>query len=435
MFLTQRRDTTVQSFQDSQLGAVGAILPHICQTPLRDCLKLRFVEEASTWTVHKTLSPFNRRVTAIEWHPVYHNVVAFASHGGDIQLWCYEDPSRDLIVRGLGYGYGCITSMKFHPENPRFIYATSVAGRFYLQDFEGRQSSVYLDTQDIAYWWCCTDICRTYNVLFVGDNTGNAAILDSAGETVCKYRKLHKGKIKYSEFCPTRSWLLATASVDHTVALWDIRMLRSRSGTVTDRPVPISTQMHGAPVNSASFDPQYGSRLLTTAQNSELRVYDASNNWEEPTTTMTHPHRHYQHMTDIVATWHPIHEGLCVVGRYPGKEDSDQNRCVDLIDVVCGERVGSLHCPTLKGIVVLNKFDQFGSRLASGMGYHCLLWQPQEEVLRKVRSEWKGHSSHLRTGTSCARLQRKSKKRRKTSSDHDTAKKKLKRMSVVKKKL
>lgn len=99
----------VHSLYDSQLGGVGPVLTHVRQASLKNCLKQRFVEDAATWSVHKTLSPFVRRVTAIEWHPVRHNVVAFASHAGDIQLWNYENPPpSDLTVRGMGYGYGCI---------------------------------------------------------------------------------------------------------------------------------------------------------------------------------------------------------------------------------------------------------------------------------------------------------------------------------------
>ena len=429
------RESIVHSFYYSQLGAVGAFLPHVCQAPLRNCLKQRFLEDALTWSVHKTLSPFSRRVTVIEWHPVYHNVVAFASHGGDIQLWNYEDSSRNLNIRGLGYGHGCITAMKFHPENPRYLYTTSVDGRFCLQDFEGRQSSVFLDTQDIAYWWCSTDFCRTYNSIFVGGNTGRAVILDSTGEVVCKYTRLHRGKIKYSEFCPARNWLLATASVDHTVALWDVRMLRSQSGTLTSQPKPISTLVHGAPINSSIFDPHFGSRLLTTAQNSELRVYDACTNWEVPTAVIAHPHRHFQHMTDIVATWHPLHEGLCVVGRYPGKEDTDQSRCIDLIDVVHGERVGSLHNPNMQGVIVLNKFSKCGGRLASGMGYHCLLWQPEQEVLRQVRAEGKNRGKPLWDSRVLGHGRRQRRRRRvggDGDDEDDQVKKKLKQMNISK---
>ena len=410
----------VEAVYSSQLGAVGSFLPHVRQAPLRDHLKQRFVEDAATWTVHRSLSPFKRRVTAIEWHPVYHNVVAFASHGGDVQLWSYEDQSRSRKLEGLGFGYGCITAMKFHPEEPRYVYTTSVDGRFCLQDMEGRQSSVFLDTQNISHWWCCVDFSRRYNVVFVGDNTGQAVLMDSTGETViCSYKKFHKAKIKHAEFCHAGRWLLATASVDHTVALWDIRMLRSQSGLCLSRPQPISSLMHEAPVNAATFDPQFGSRLLTTAQNSELRTYDSGRAWAAPTVIIPHPHRHFQHMTDIAATWHPIHRDLCVVGRYPGKDDSNQNRCVDLVDVERGACVGRLECRALKGIVVLNRFDRFGSRLASGMGYHCLLWQPQREVLRQARAEFKGRGvSAVSMGTDGDREERKGKgKKRRRSGD------------------
>ena len=418
MFPRGRR-ATVEAVSDSQLGAVGPILPHVRQAPLRHCLKQRFVADASTWIVHKTASPFNRRVTAVEWHPVYHNVVAFASHGGDIRVWNFENPTRDLSIRGLGYGHGCVTSMKFHPENPRFLYTTSVDGRFCLQDVEGRQSNVFLDTGDIAHWWCSADFSREHNAIFVGDNTGQGVILDSRGEVFCNYKRLHRGKIKFAEFCHAGGkWLLATASVDHTVALWDIRMLRDQPGLAIKGPTPVSVLAHTAPINSATFDPQHGSRLLTTAQNSELRVYDASTNWGAPTTVISHPHRHFQHMTDIVASWHPMYDGLCVVGRYPGKDDSDQSRCVDLVDVDCGKVVGSLYSPTLKGIIVLNKFSRCGGRLASGMGYHCLLWQPEREVLRQVRAKCRGSRDVVGTGLSGERPPKKRRKR-----DDETRKK------------
>ena len=429
----------VHTWHSSQLGAVGPYLAHSGQAPLRNCLKQRFVEEAPRWNVHKTMSPFNRRVMAIEWHPVYHNAVAFGSHGGSVYLWSFEDSERDRFIQGLGYGAGCITAMKFHPENPNLLYTAALDGRFCLQDFEGRKSSVFLDTQDLAFWWCSADFSRAYNTIFVGDNTGKAVILDSAGQVVCKYQRLHKGKIKYAEFCPGRHWLFATASADHTVALWDIRMLREQSGDILHRPEPLSVLEHGAPINSAVFDPHYGSRLLTTAQNSELRVYDACNNWEVPTIICTHPHRHYQHMTDIMANWHPVHNDLCVVGRYPAKVAVDQSRCVDLIDTSCGECVGYLYSPSLKGVIVLNKFNKFGTFLASGMGYHCLIWQPLQEVLDRVRGRVRAErisnglasSSSLPGSTSQRRPRGSKRKRERGESDEEVTKKKIRKLNAA----
>ena len=424
----------VHALFEARLAGVGPCLAHVRQAPLRDSLKRRFVEdEVPTWGVRGTLSPFTRRVMAIEWHPLLHDVVAFASHGGDIQLWSFQDSSRDLFLRGLGYGYGCITAMKFHPERPRFVYTTSVDGRFVLQDLEGRQSSVYLDTQDISYWWCSLDLCRQHDVVFVGGNTGRAVLLDSAGEVVCRYRRLHRGKIKYAEFCSSGGgWLLATASVDHTVALWDIRMLRERPGNFTDTPEPLSTLKHSAPINSAIFDPHTGSQLLTTTQNSQLHVYDAATNWGDPSIIVSHPHRHFQHMTDIVATWHPIHRDLCIVGRYPEKDASDQTRSVDLIDIGNGERIRELSSPSLKGIIVLNKFSRCGRWLASGMGYHCLLWgaeldSHERESLRRQR----GQGGRPRDGENRRRGGTARKRKRDSNDDSEVAKKSKKKMTVV----
>ena len=424
------RQSIVQSFYDAQLASVGPCLAHVRQAPLRNCLKQKFLEEAAAWSVNKTFSPFTRRVTALEWHPVYHNVVAFASHGGDIQLWNFDDSSRNVFVRGLGYGYGCITSMKFNPENPRYVYTTSVDGRFLQQDLEGRQSSVFLDTQNISHWWCSLDISRQHNVMVVGGNTGQAVLLDSRGEVVRKYKKLHRGKVKYAEFCPSGRWLLATASVDHTVALWDIRMLRSGSGgsADTDRPAPLHTLRHSAPVNSATFDPHTGTRLLTTAQNSVLQVHDAGCNWEQPTTVFPHPHRHFQHMTDIVATWHPLHQDLCVVGRYPEKDDRDKTRTVDLIELEGGSArlAAQLSCPTLKGIVVLNKFSRCGGWLASGMGYHCILWKLEQRQWESLKE----HRNHRKTVDPAKRGIVK-RRRPGGHKDDDRVAKKLKKMAVA----
>ena len=270
-------------------------------------------------------------------------------------LWHYDRPHvSDPVINGVGMGYGCITEMRFHPNNSSLLYTTSVDGRFCLQDFEGRQSEVYLDTMDIGYWWCSFDFSREYDVILVGDNHGSATLLDSSGQLIGKYKRLHKGKIKHVEFCPARPWLVATASVDRTVALWDVRVLKDKAvkeQSLTKSPEPVTVLEHGGPVASCYFDPIHGSRLLTTAHNEEIRVYDSHNSWEHPTVVAYHPHRHFQHMTDIKATWHPLYADLCVIGRYPRKDEEDKTRSVDLIDLVLGTRVGQFYSPHLSNII------------------------------------------------------------------------------------
>lgn len=343
----------------SILQALGAtnVYPHSFQLArarsyVENSARERFLSTSQHWKVYRTASPFTRRVTCVKWHPRYPDVVAFGAHSGDILLWNFDRPNvSDPVIKGVGMGYGCITEMKFHPDDARLMYTSAVDGRFCLQDFEGRQSQVYLDTMDIGYWWCSFDLSNEHNIIVIGDNHGSAVLLDSNGQSIGKYKCLHKEKIKHLEFCPVRPWMVATASVDRTVALWDIRMLKEgtlKGSSFIKSPKPITVMKHGGPVASCYF---HGSRLLTTAHNEEIRVYDSHNMWEEPTIIVDHPHRHFQHMTDIRATWHPLYSDLCVIGRYPRKEDEDKTRSVDLIDLVSGQRVGYFYSPHLSNII------------------------------------------------------------------------------------
>ena len=359
----------------SRVAGSSSTVPFPSRRTVLDYLRTDFIEAVHSWGVQKTASPFNRRVTCIEWHPAYHNLLAVSSHGGDIYLWNVEDKSKDVFFQGMGYGYGAVTQIKFHPDAPTMVYTTSVDGRFCLQDLEGKRSEVYADTMTIERWWTSLALsAHSRGIIFVGGSAGDALVLDAEGTVQRSYKRLHKEKIHHAEFCPTCEWLLVTSSNDRTVALWDVRTMGGGGST---RPHPLATMAHDAPINSAHFDPLYGSRILTTAQNSELRVYDSFNGWEAPTVVVRHPHRHFQHITHIKASWHPLYEDLCVVGRYPEAGDADKTRCVDLIDLRDGGVVGSFYDPSVKGIIPVNAFNNQGTRLASGTGYTALLWQPR----------------------------------------------------------
>lgn len=345
---------------------------------IRNSLGHRLKNSLSRWEVVHINSSFTRRITTLRWHPWHPQKVAFGTHSGDIVLWEYTKPPGECPkIEGLGYGDGCITEMRFHPHNLDLMYATSVDGKFHLKDFTGRHSEVLLDTKTLDYWWCSVDYSVEHGVLLVGDNRGEAVLMDFAShKTLRRYGKLHKSKIKHIEFCPARSWMLVTTSVDRTMKLWDIRMLRNESG----KPEPLSTLVQNGLISTAYFDPIHGVRLLTTSQNGEIRVYDSHNLWKEPSCIVTHPHRSFQHMTDIRATWHPLYEDMCVIGRWPKKDDPSQLRTVDLIDLKSKEVCGQLHCPHLSGIIQLNEFSRSGDCLASGMGYTGLIWKLPEKI-------------------------------------------------------
>lgn len=144
--------------------------------------------------------------------------------------------------------------------------------------------------------------------------------------------KLHKSKVSHAEFNARCDWLLATASIDHTVKLWDLRNIKDKSSFLHElphekavnsgetpgrsmrspRPPTVVRQaetvvcavqrqsVHGRVSCSltAYFNPVDCSKLLTTDQYDQIRVYSSSD-WSKPQHIIRHPHRQFQHLTPI----------------------------------------------------------------------------------------------------------------------------------------
>ena len=73
---------------------------------------------------------------------------------------------------------------------------------------------------------------------------------------------------------PREPWLFVTTSTDNSVKVWDVRNLTDAQDTNTLRKERcLQTLEHDKPVNSAYFSHVDGTRLLTTDQHSQLRVY------------------------------------------------------------------------------------------------------------------------------------------------------------------
>lgn len=68
---------------------------------LRQCLQLPFLRSLTSYRLFRTASPFDRRVTCLEWHPTHPSTVAVGSKGGDIILWDYEVLTKTCFIKGL----------------------------------------------------------------------------------------------------------------------------------------------------------------------------------------------------------------------------------------------------------------------------------------------------------------------------------------------
>ncbi|KAJ0069843.1 hypothetical protein NL108_015069, partial [Boleophthalmus pectinirostris] len=260
------------------------------------CLQEPFSRSLSSFHFHGADSPFDRRITSLEWHPTLPSTLALGSKGGDIYLWNFEDTSRKSFVRGGGAG-DSIGGLKFCPSDSSRVFAASGDGTVSVRSLDGVNSSVLFGTQrcghdehNVCVWFCCLDLSPSRQMLATGDNTGNLFLLSLDGKKIFG-EKLHKAKVTHAEFNPLCDWLLVTSSVDHTVKLWDLRNIKNKTSFLHDLP-------HEKAVNAAYFNPSDCSKLLTTDQYDQLRVY-CSSDWSKPRHVIQHPHRQFQHLTPI----------------------------------------------------------------------------------------------------------------------------------------
>ncbi|XP_077566845.1 DNA damage-binding protein 2-like isoform X1 [Stigmatopora nigra] len=385
-------------------------------TQMRQCLQEPFVRSLNLYKHRASNAPFDRRITCLEWHPTHPTTLAVASKGGDIELWDYTLCGQKTFIQGMGAG-AFIGGIKFSPTDPTSVFVASGEGTLTLQSFEGHTASILSQTEDcghyhhnVCFWYCCVDVSTSRQMLVTGDNVGMLLLAGLDGQKIFN-SKLHKAKVTHAEFNPRCDWLLATASVDHTVKLWDLRNMKDKNSFLHDLP-------HEKAVNAAYFHPADCSKLLTTDQYDQIRVYSSSD-WSKPQNIIRHPHRQFQHITSIKATWHPFHD-LIIVGRYPDdKFQYGDERTIDIYDSNTAELKAQVHNSTIEGIKSINKFNPKGDVIASGMGYTVVIWDQDNSMLDEE------HMPQAETFSSTIGPVQRPSRRRRTDADQSKLKKKL----------
>lgn len=187
----------------------------------------------------------------------------------------------------------------------------------------------------------------------------------------------------------------STLEKNEGVRIWDIRCLKEslKHSDFT----PLKSLPHACGLNCAKFSPLDGSRLLTSDQKDEIRIYQGPL-WEDYL-TINHHHKQFQHITPIKvcvgvvfamnrvliqshflycacfqAGWHPVNDYI-VIGRYPPKashESQKQVRAIEFFDSYSGKLVDQIY-PPLDEICSLNEFNPTGEYLATGMSNNFII--------------------------------------------------------------
>jgi len=345
------------------------------------------MENVASLGVSKMATPFDRRTTALAWHPTHPFLAAAGSKGGDIILWdtSKRTPHFPTMIKGRGPG-GSIQSLKFDTHHPDRVFTASIDGRVSRLDLaQPSHSRTYLATNDWERWYTGLDVSFTGRTMVAGNNKGMVTLLSLEGERIWEL-KLHKAKCNFVQFSERQPWLVVTTSIASagrggSVKVWDIRNISGPNSCLAELE-------HERAVNSAYFSPVSGDKLVTTDQHSQLRVYQA------PTFTLSrtiqHPHRQFQHLTPIKACWHPLAD-IVLAGRYPDPKlpgyTEGELRSIDFYQPESGALLHQLHQPGLDLIISLSQFSPTGDRLLSGMGSSLLVWQPRQQQEGEERQE------------------------------------------------
>ncbi|XP_014249313.1 DNA damage-binding protein 2-like [Cimex lectularius] len=338
---------------------------------------------------------FHVRVTALCWHPGKPNILAIGSKWGELAFRKWVNFFGDMVelssFEGTGPG-GSITNICFDPFKDNGVFLTSVNGTARWWDYESGKGVNLMTTGTHEKWYCSISASEKTGLIVVGDVNGILTVLNKDMKQVDSY-KIHKRKLINAEFSNARNWLLVTSSLDHTVKVWDIRNMKKPTVSNKCTENYLQVLQHNKAVNSAYFSKTDGNRLLTTDQHNELRVYRGPNFDLE--TIIYHPHRQFQHLTGIRATWHPLAD-LIVIGRYPDPHwpnyENEVLKSIDIIDPSSGKIKVQMVSNSLKGISSLNEMNPTGDLMASGMGMHLLYWRLKHQTDNKLPKSDNKHS-------------------------------------------
>ncbi|BES89459.1 fatty acid transport protein [Nesidiocoris tenuis] len=329
---------------------------------------------------------FYRRITAIKWHPSKSNIVALGSKCGEVVLRNVNGIEDQATTSKPQYSrHQAITNFCFNPFADDSLLMSSVDGTVTHWNFDVDAAKELHDLNDgYNTWFCSVNASEETGLIVAGDSTGLLHLFGKDMNRISAY-KLHKAKVNTAEFNKKQNHIFVTASLDKTVKMWDVRMLGKEKGK-SKISVPLEETTHDHGINAAYFSRTNSNRLLLTDQSMMLKVYAMP--FFDLETTIYHPHRQFQHLTPIKASWHPLAD-LIVAGRYPDPSWPNyelEQRGIDIIDAKTGQNELRLVSAEHNSIMSLNEFNCTGEYIASGMGLYVVYWKASRPQSGKTQS-------------------------------------------------
>ncbi|PIA32199.1 hypothetical protein AQUCO_04500057v1 [Aquilegia coerulea] len=324
----------------------------------------------------------SRRITCLEFHPTNNNILLSGDKKGQLGVWDY-DKVHDKTV--YGNIHSCIlNNMRFNPANDGTLYAASSDGTISCTDLESGMSSSLMDVNPDGWQGANTwrmlygmDINPDKGLVLVADNFGCLYMVDvrshnKTGEAILIHKK--GTKVVGLQCNPVQPELLLSCGNDHFARIWDMRKLEAGS-SLADLP-------HRRVVNSAYFSPQSGCKILTTAQDNRIRIWDSIfGDLETPSREIVHSHDFNRHLTPFRAEWDPKDpsESLAVIGRYISENyNGAALHPIDFIDTSTGKLVAEIMEPNITTISSVNKLHPRDNVMATGSSRSLFIWRTKD---------------------------------------------------------
>lgn len=357
----------------------------------------------------------SRRVTCLEFHPTNNNILLSGDKKGQLGVWDYDKVYEKRVYTNI---HSCLlNTMRFSSVNDGTIYGASSDGTISCTDLETGISESMMDLNPNGWhgpssWRMLygLDINSEKGLVLVADNFGFLYMLDSrTKDKITEAVLIHKkgSKVVGLHCNPVQPDLLLSCGNDHFARLWDLRRLEAGSS--------LGSLAHRRVVNSAYFSPYTGSKILTTAQDNRIRVWDSIYvNMESPSREIVHSHDFNRHLTAFRAEWDPkdSSESLVVIGRYISENyNGVALHPIDFIDVSTGQLVAEVIDPNITTISPVNKLHPRDDVLASGSSRSLFIWRPKD------KSEDVQQKDEKKTIVFCGKADNKLKKKPGAESD------------------
>ncbi|CDF35867.1 unnamed protein product [Chondrus crispus] len=367
-----------------------------------------------------------KRITAAEWHPAGAHFVT-GDKAGIVRVWAVGDVrlgdplghALPAAAPSAAYVHHCnVTAFAFGPAGDEAYSCASdgvvhrlaleLAGSSAQQErleegVSGRDEVLNMNPEGwhgqhnfkMGY-----SLARAGNALYIGDSVGHLWRVDprEGGEKGHCWR-LHKSKVTCVDVNVAGGNLVATASNDRRVCVWDARRM--------ERGAELGWFEHGRVVSSAYFSPNTGSKLLSTSMDNRIRLWgdvhgfvgDVNARTDVEPVEMIHSHDFHRHLNAFRAVWDPKdwRDDLFMCGRMMGDAYVDEGgrevllHPVDMFAASSGQVVHSLIDPAVTLICTTNRFSPVADGVLTVASGDVVLWTPPprgEERRRRGGGAW-----------------------------------------------